>query len=226
MPKILVVDDSDEVREVVKTVLVLKDFTVVEASSGKQAMAVLQKETPDLVVLDLMLPDMDGIEVCKNIKKHAKLGKTPILMLTARTGVYDRVKGLEIGADDYLGKPFDTLELLARVNALLRRSASLEDGTRMALKNDRIEMDPGSYTLTVDGKPVKTLTPREFDILYVLMKNCPRAVTREDISHALGTKDEKNPTRVIDIHIAKIRKKIGAQKIKTIPGKGYLLSPQ
>src|SRR5207249_1028537 len=149
-----------------------------------------------------------------------------ILMLTARTGIYDRVKGLELGADDYLVKPFDTLELLARVNVLLRRRGMASDGPRISLKIDQFEMNPGNYSLTVDGKSIPNRTQREFNILYVLLHHSPRAVTHEDIIQAIGKNEEKNYTRVIYIHIAKIRKKIGALRIKTIPGKGYLLSTQ
>ena len=224
MVNILIVDDSDEIREVIKTILTLKNFSVLEAYSGKQALNIIQKGNPDMVILDLILPDIDGTEICKTLKANPKTSSIPVLMLTARTGIYDRVKGLEMGADDYLIKPFDTMELLARVNALLRRSGIPKGVARVAIKTDKLNMDPGDYSVSINGKSVTNLTPREFDILYILSKNSPRAVTRDEIFESIWEKNANEKTRVIDIHIARIRKKIGQEKIKTIPGKGYLLS--
>ena len=181
---------------------------------------------PDVVILDLILPDMDGLNICKIIKENSATEHVPILMLTARAEVLDRVKGLESGADDYLVKPFDTLELLARVKVLLRRGAQANPKSRIPIKIGEFEIDPGNYTFHINGKSIDNLTPREFDILYLLMRNSPEPVKREDIYKDIWGSD-KGDSRVIDIHIAKIRKKLGQQffeQIKTIPAKGYLFT--
>jgi two-component system, OmpR family, alkaline phosphatase synthesis response regulator PhoP len=222
MPKILIVDDSEDVLELLKTVLVLRDFEVLEALNGKQGIQVAKKEQPDLVILDLMLPDMDGISVCQTLKTTSETKNIPVIMLTARASILDKVKGLENGGDDYLVKPFDTLELLARVKVQLRQKGVALDEARQAIRIGQFQADPASYTVHNNGKEIKSLTPREFDILYILMKNSPKPVPREDIFQVIWDKSEKKYSRVIDIHIAKIRKKIKPQTIKTIPGKGYL----
>lgn len=226
MPKILIVDDSEDVLELLKTVLVLRDFQVVEALNGKHGIALAKKEQPDLVILDLMLPDIDGITVCQTLKTMPETKHIPVIMLTARAGVLDKVKGLETGGDDYLVKPFDTLELLARVKARLRQKGVEMDETRQPLKIGDFYIDPSKYSVGNGAKDIKNLTPREFDILYILMKNSPKPVPREDIFQIIWDKSEKKYSRVIDIHIAKIRKKIKPQTIKTIPGKGYLFPSQ
>jgi two-component system alkaline phosphatase synthesis response regulator PhoP len=223
MHKILIIDDSSDIQELLKAVLTLKDFQVLSALTAKDGVALAKKQNPDVIVLDLMLPDVDGIDVCKTLKELPETKDIPIIMLTARTTVLDRIKGLEIGANDYLTKPFDTLELIARIKVQLRQRKVILEKARTPLKLNQFEIDPASYKFSIGAKLIKHMTPREFDILYILMKNSPIPVQRDTIFKILSGKIEKN-SRVIDIHIAKIRKKIGTDCIKTIPGKGYLFS--
>lgn len=223
MHKILIIDDSKDIQELLQAVLGLKDLQALSALTAKEGIALAKKQNPDVIILDLMLPDIDGIDVCKTLKDVPETKNIPIIMLTARTTVLDRIKGLEIGANDYLTKPFDTLELIARIKVQLRQREALMVQTRIPLKLGNIDVDPASYRCAVAGRIIKDLTPREFDILYILMKNSPIPVQRDTIFKILSGKIEKN-SRAIDIHIAKIRKKIGIDHIKTIPGKGYLFS--
>ena len=223
--KILIIEDDADVRELVKTALALKDFDVAETGTGQQGISLCQSENPDVLILDLMLPDIDGMTVCESLKRDRKTASIPILMLTARSSPVDRVKGLESGADDYLVKPFDTLELLARVKVLLRRKGDGEG--KIPLMINEFEIDPASYKLTIAGNPITNLTPKEFEILYFLMKHSPNPVSREEIYKEIWGMDGNPLTRVVDIHIVKIRRKIGTQystRIKTIPAKGYLFS--
>lgn len=224
MTKILIVEDDPDVLELIKHSFSIRDFTVLEAEEGKVALSIVNKEFPDLVVLDLALPDMDGFEVCKVLKEKPETKDIPILMLTARTSVIDRVKGLEIGADDYLIKPFDPMELIARARVLLRRTEGTRGSARTPIKMGTVHIDPINYTLEIRGKQIRDLTPKEFDILFSLIRNAPKPVSREDIYRSIWGRSKKDKTRVIDIHIAKIRKKIGGRCIKTIPSKGYFFS--
>lgn len=224
-PRILVIDDASEVQELLRVVLTLKDFEVLEAYSGLDGLKVAQEQNPDLIVLDLMLPDIDGDEVCKRIKQSKDLQTIPVIMLTARSAVVDRINGLEIGANDYLIKPFDTLELLARIKVQLRQRANSQEHDRHSITLAGFYIDPATYELTINGNPIKELTPREFDILYILMRNMPNAVARSQIYEELGAAaEDSSNSRVVDIHVAKIRKKVGEQYILTIPGRGYLFA--
>jgi DNA-binding response OmpR family regulator len=222
IPKILLIDDSSDIQELLHAVLSLKDFEVLTAFTGKEGLILSKKEKPDVIVLDLMLPDIDGIDVCKQLRQHSITKEIPIIMLTAKTTVLDRIKGLEIGANDYLTKPFDTLELIARIKVQLRQRENLTRKPRLPVKIGTSEIDPSSYKFTIQGKLIKNLTTREFDILYILMQHFPNPVERENIFSLLGKTE--TASRVIDIHITNIRKKIGAERIKTISGKGYLFS--
>lgn len=227
MPKILIIEDNSDVRELLKTVLLLKEFEVIEFSTGRRGIAQAKSKLPDLIVLDLILPDIDGFEVCKILKRDPKTSKIPVIMLTARTEILDRVKGLELGADDYLVKPFEPLELLARIKVLLRRSGATAPEMRARLELGGFVAEPSNYRLQINAREVSDLTPKEFDVLYALMQNAPKTISRQDIFQQVWGKSQKDYTRVIDIHIAKIRKKLGknASCIKTIPAKGYLFSP-
>ena len=224
MPKILIIEDDQDVRELVKHTFSLRDFSVLEAEDGKTGLGIARKKFPDLIILDLMLPDIDGMDICKTLKEKAETKDIPVLMLTARTTVIERVKGLEIGADDYLTKPFDSMELIARAKVLLRRTESSRGTGRTPIKMGSAQIDPISYTLEIQGKKIPNLTPKEFDILYVLVKNAPSPVSRENLYRTIWGRDKNENTRVIDIHVSKIRKKIGEHRIKTIPAKGYFFS--
>ena len=222
MPKVLAIEDNEDVLELLNTVLVLRDFQVLEATTGNQGIELAKENHPDLIILDLILPDLDGFKVCQILKQMPETTNIPIIMLTARTTVLEKVKGLETGANDYLIKPFDTLELLARIKVQLRQKGIALGESRSAIKVGSFEVDPSNYKVHVNGQEISDLTPREFDILYILMKNSPKPVSREDIFQIIWGKTEKKYSRVIDIHIGKIRRKIKSQQIKTIPRKGYL----
>lgn len=224
MSKIVVIEDSMEVQELLKTVLTLKDFEYLSAFTGKKGLELAKKEKPDLIILDLTLPDIDGIDLCATLKSDPGTKHIPVIMLTARTAMIDKIKGLEIGANDYLVKPFEVLELVARIKVQIRQQETVSDQTRTPLKLGTFEIDPAKYLLDINGKKVKGITPKEFDILYILMKNSPNPVDREKIFRMIWGEKQKENSRVIDIHIANIRKKIGEDKILTIPGKGYLFS--
>ena len=222
--KILIIEDSPEIQELLKAILELKDFTVFQAYNSQEGFSLAQQEKPDLIILDLTLPDGDGIELCHKFKSEFFSATIPIIMLTARTSVIDRIKGLEIGANDYLIKPFDTLELIARIKVQLRDKEKEVDSTRISIKLAEVEIIPSTYQLKINEEQIQDITPREFDILYILMKNSPNPVSREEIFQEVGKHYEKGQSRVVDIHIAKIRKKIGEDRIKTISGKGYFFS--
>jgi DNA-binding response OmpR family regulator len=226
-PKILIVEDNLEVRELLKVIFLGKGFEVKDVDLGRDAVDLCEDMPPDIVVLDLTLPDIDGPEVCKKIKAFPQMEGVPVIICSARTHVSERVKGLDAGADDYLTKPFDPAELVARVKVLLRRSGGQVQETRKAARSGDLKLDPGTYQVTVSGRKIDDVTPREFDILHLLLQRSPEAVSRAEISKSILGKDLPEDSRAIDMHIAQIRKKLGTElssRIITIPGKGYLWS--
>ncbi len=221
-PLILIVDDDPDILKVVEANLKLHGFETVTALNCADTEAALQEVTPDLIVLDLMLPDGDGVELCQRLRQE---GFTmPIIMLTAKDRVSDRVLGLESGADDYVVKPFEALELVARIKACLRRS---DRRWHEVLRVGKIEIDPQTRTVTVSGRQV-SLTAKEFDLLYLLARNCGKVLTRQEIKRQLW-KDPKRLyswSRAIDVHIQHLRKKIeedpqNPRYILTVPAVGY-----
>ena len=226
-PKILIVEDNWEVRELLKVILKERGYDIQEAETGRQALDACEDRTPDLVVLDLTLPDIDGLEVCKKIRSFPAMESVPIIICSGRTKVSERVTGLETGADDYLIKPFDPAELVARVRVLLRKAGQETKETRGKAQSGEIKLDPKSYTVTAGGAKVEGITPREFDILHLLVQKSPEPLSRAEISKFVLGKEQPGSSRAIDMHIAQIRKKLGqelAPKLITIPGKGYLWS--
>ena len=223
-PTILIVEDNDEVRELLKVILCGRGFEVEDTAHGQEAIDICEDRTPDLVVLDLTLPDIDGLEVCRRIKSFSRMESVPILICSARAHVSERVKGLEAGADDYLTKPFDPAELVARVKVLLKRTGlhSIPE-TRKPIQSGDLRLDPNGYQTFLNGKKIAAVTQREFDILYLLVERSSEIVSRSEISKSILGKEHDEESRVIDMHIAQIRKKVPqlADKIVTIPGKGY-----
>ncbi len=226
-PLILVVDDDPDILKVLKANLEVSDFKVITAGNCEEARKVLAEQVPDLIVLDLMLPDCDGVEFCREIRsQHFNL---PVVMLTARDSVSDRVLGLESGADDYVVKPFETIELIARIKACLRRY-SVEDQNCVNVGD--IEIDYPRREVKVRGKAVE-LTPKEFDLLCFLIKNREKVLSRDFIRKSLW-KDSKRLyswSRVIDVHIQHLRTKIekdpsSPEYILTVPGVGYKFVPK
>ncbi len=223
-PRLLIVEDNWEVRELLKVIFTGKGFQVFEVENGQDAIDFCEDHPPDAVVLDLTLPDIDGLEVCKRVKTFPQMQGVPIIMCTARSHVSERVKGLDQGADDYLTKPFDPSELVARVKVLLRRAGQPIHETRKTLQSGDLKLDPKNYSAWTGGARLNEITPREFDILYLLIQEAPEPVSRTDISKLVLGKDYSEESRAIDMHIAQVRKKLGepmSGHIITIPGRGY-----
>jgi len=220
---VLLVDDDAALLEVMSIVLSSEGYRVVTAADGAEALREVGRESLDLVVLDVMLPRISGFEVLKKIREKSDV---PVVMLTAKGQSVDKVVGLELGADDYITKPFDTKELLARIRAILRRFARQEgrneDGM---LRLGPLELDPNGYTVTKNGEALE-LTPTEFKILALLMKRPGRAFTRTQISEAVSSASHYLASRYIDVHISRLRAKVERDPkepriIQTVPSVGY-----
>jgi len=220
---ILVVDDEDKIREIVRTYLEMDGFNVVEAADGEQAMAKFEEADPCLVILDLMLPGIDGWEVCRRIRRTSSI---PIIMLTARVSEVDRVVGLELGADDYVPKPFSPRELVARVKAVLRRTRpSVEK--RQVLQYGELVIDYDFRRATLRGEEL-ALTPKEFELLWYLAKSPGKVFPREKLVEDVWGYAYLGDTRTVDTHIKCLRDKIGVlgrRWIRTVWGVGYKFEP-
>lgn len=220
---ILLVDDDAALLEVMSIVLSSEGYRVISAVDGAEALREVDGEGLDLVILDVMLPRISGFEVLKKIREKSDV---PVVMLTAKSQSVDKVVGLELGADDYITKPFDTKELLARIRAILRRFGRQEGKDRDGvLRLGALELDPNGYTVTRDGEPLE-LTPTEFKILALLMRRPGRAFTRTQISEAVSTGAHYLASRYIDVHISRLRAKVESdpkspQIIQTVPSVGY-----
>jgi phosphate regulon transcriptional regulator PhoB len=219
---ILLVEDEKNIVELVKYNLEQEGFRVLTATRGNTGLETALKEKPALVVLDLMLPEMNGLEICKTLKRNDKTHLIPIIMLTAKGTESDKVVGLELGADDYITKPFSPRELVARVKAVLRRSR--EKAPEEILRSGTIELDTAKHEFRLKGKPVE-ITAKEFELLRVLMSSKERVLTREVLlSKVWGYENSVNiETRTVDMHIGQLRKKIGkeAGRIVTVKSIGY-----
>ena len=216
---ILVVEDDRNISELIRMYLEKEGFEVRLAYDGGKAVEEYDKQAPDMVLLDIMLPVMDGWAVCAHIREK---GKTPIIMLTAKSDVGDRITGLEMGADDYLVKPFEMKELMARINAVLRRS-EIPDDTKKKLVFDKLEINLDSYELLVDGKKVDT-PPKELELLYFLASSPNHVFTREQLLDQIWGYEYIGDTRTVDVHIKRLREKIKDHanwKLSTIWGIGY-----
>jgi DNA-binding response OmpR family regulator len=221
--KILVVDDESAILQTLRFNLERSGYAVVTASDGRGAIATAQREQPDLVVLDIMLPVLDGIEACKEIRKFSSV---PIIMLTAKDQEIDKVLALELGADDYVTKPFALHEFLARVKARLRRQAPILAGHDGAIALGEIVLDPSRQQLSVRGKSV-ALAPKEFSLLRVLMENNGRVVTRQTLLDKVWGYDFEGEHQTVSVHIRWLREKIeedsGAPRhILTVRSRGYM----
>jgi DNA-binding response OmpR family regulator len=228
MARILVVDDDHEIVRLVRAYLEKAGFNVITAFDGETALHTLRREQPDLLVLDLMLPDRDGWDLTRLIRKDNLLSGTPIIMLTARVEDSDKIVGLEIGADDYITKPFNPREVVARVRALLRRSQpGSGNANSQVMQTGALLLDTGRRELLVNGEPVE-LTPSEFELLRLLMESPGFAFTRDELlEKALGYAYE-GMGRSLDSHIKNLRRKIEPDPknptyIQTIYGVGYKL---
>lgn len=222
--RVLIVEDEPDIRELVVHHLKREGYQVSAAASGEEALRQVRATPPDLVLLDLMMPDMDGLEVCRRLRQDPATAALPIVMLTAKGDEVDRVLGLEIGADDYVVKPFSPKELLARVKAVLRRSRPAPGAAPITL--GALTIDPGTHTASVGGLAL-ALTPKEFDLLRALVEANGRVLSREFLLDRVWgySRASEIESRTVDVHVRRLRVKLGPEgrRILTIKTVGYRL---
>lgn len=227
-PRVLVVDDEKHITELVKFNLEKENYIVLTAHDGLEGFSAAKREKPDLIILDIMLPGIDGFECCRRIQKEPDIGDTPIIMLTARSEEIDKILGLEIGADDYITKPFSPREVVARVKARLRRKTTndivLRDGAA-PLKVDGLVIDSERFEVVLNGDKLD-LTPKEFELLKFLVRSRGRVLSREYLLENIWGYEYIGDSRTVDVHIRHLRQKIetdpaNPQFIETIRGIGY-----
>ena len=227
MPKLLLVEDEDGLADALEYQLSREGYEVSRAADGTVALEHFKSEGPDLVLLDLMLPGMSGEDVCKEIRRSSEV---PIIMLTARDADIDKIVGLELGADDYITKPFNTRELIARIRAVMRRSAREGVGQDTpVLEGGGVRLDSDRFEVSVRGEPVH-LPRKEFELLELLMENAGRVLTRETLIDRIWGPDYFGDTRTLDVHIKRLRAKIEPDpheptQLVTIRGLGYKFIP-
>ncbi len=221
---ILVVDDEEDIRELVQLHLDREGYRVLTCETGEQALAMARSKTPDLVVLDLMLPGMDGLEVCKRLKADSALQQIPVVMLTAKGEESDIVAGLELGADDYITKPFSGKVLVARVRRLLRKTVEAADEKGLVRVHDLV-IDSARHEVTLHGEDI-SLTLTEFNILHTLARRPGQVFTRYQIVDAIHGDDYLVTDRAVDVQIVALRRKLGpsGKLIETVRGVGYRLA--
>lgn len=223
--RVLVVDDEESIAKLVEYNLTQAGYEVLTADNGLKALEVVRAERPDLVILDLMLPGLGGMDVCQRLRREGVA--TPIIMLTARDDEVDRILGLEMGADDYVTKPFSPRELVARVKAVLRRSGDEAGNGEGIYTCGDVTIDVNKYEVTTRGERVE-LTPREFELLQYLVKNMGRVVSRDHLLDKVWGYEFAGDTRIVDVHISHLRDKLekepkNPEYIKTVRGVGYKL---
>ena len=220
--KILIVDDDSNICELLRMYLNKDGFDTAIAADGEQAIDLVLKYKPDLILLDIMMPRLDGWQVCREVRKTSEV---PIIMLTAKGEVFDKILGLELGADDYISKPFDTKEVLARIKAVLRRSN--EKSKRNAIKEvrfDKLVINLTNYELIVDGKQIDT-PPKELELIFHLASNPNRVYTRDQLLDEVWGFDYYGDSRTVDVHVKRLREKLENVSenwsLKTVWGVGY-----
>lgn len=220
--KILVVDDDKNICELLRLYLVKEGYSVTMAHDGEAALTDFDKLHPDLVLLDVMMPVMDGWEVCRKIRAK---DNTPIIMLTAKGETYDKVLGLELGADDYVVKPFDAKEIVARIKAVMRRTGKASAGSDVKeVSYDKLVVNMTKYELKVDGKVIDT-PPKELELLYHLASNPNRVYTRDQLLNEVWGFEYYGDSRTVDVHVKRLREKLEGVSdkwsLKTVWGVGY-----
>lgn len=220
--KILIVDDDENICELLRLYLEKDGFDTVVASDGAQAIEFASKYSPDLILLDIMLPKLDGWQVCREIRKTSE---TPIIMLTAKGETFDKILGLELGADDYVSKPFDAKEVIARIKAVLRRSSEKEKGDQVKeVVFDKLCINLTNYELIVNGKHIDT-PPKELELIYHLASNPNRVYTRDQLLDEVWGFDYYGDSRTVDVHVKRLREKLEnvseQWSLKTVWGVGY-----
>lgn len=223
-PSVLIVEDEPAQREVLSYNLAAEGFRVAAVGDGEEALLMVAEETPDLIVLDWMLPSVSGIEVCRRLKSRVETRNVPIIMLSARSEEVDRVRGLETGADDYVIKPYSVVELMARVKTQLRRTRPASQG--QVLDFEDISLDGETHRVSRSGLPVK-LGPTEFRLLATFMEKPGRVLSREQLLDRVWGRDIYVDTRTVDVHVGRLRKALcvhgGPDPVRTVRGAGYAL---
>ena len=219
--KILIVDDDENICELLRLYLEKDGFSTITAFDGEAAVEKAKKENPDLVLLDIMLPKLDGWQVCREIRKESNV---PIIMLTAKGETFDRILGLELGADDYVPKPFDTKEVIARIRAVLRRSTDSSAKDVKVVNYDKLSINLTNYELVVDGKQIDT-PPKELELIFHLASNPNRVYTRDQLLDEVWGFDYYGDSRTVDVHVKRLREKLenvsDKWELKTVWGVGY-----
>lgn len=219
--KILVVDDDLNICKLLQLYLEKEGFSVVIANDGEAAVSTFRSEEPKLVLLDIMLPKLDGWQVCREIRKFSTV---PIIMLTAKSEVFDRILGLELGADDYIVKPFEAKEVLARIRAVLRRTATTAHDEVKEVEYDKLYINYSNYELRIDGVYVDT-PPKELELIFHLAKNPNRVFTRDQLLDEVWGFDYYGDSRTVDVHIKRLREKLEGVspkwELRTVWGVGY-----
>ncbi len=219
--RILIIEDESDIRELLTYNLDLEGFEVVGAANGEEAYRALRSEPIQLVVLDLMLPDISGLEICRYIRRDSALSRIPVIMLTAKGEEVDRIVGFELGADDYVTKPFNIREMILRVKAVLARS-KMTPVAGKALKRGALTIDPEQYEATVDGRQL-SLTATEFRLLHYLAAHPGHAQNRDELLDVIWGEDKFVTPRTVDTYIRRLREKLGpaGEMIQTLRGVGY-----
>lgn len=220
--KILIVDDDENICELLRLYLEKDGFETVVANDGEEAVAFAAKYSPDLILLDIMLPKLDGWQVCREIRKTSE---TPIIMLTAKGETFDKILGLELGADDYVSKPFDTKEVIARIKAVLRRSTESDKNSQVSeVRYDKLKINLTNYELVVNGNKIDT-PPKELELIYHLASNPNRVYTRDQLLDEVWGFDYYGDSRTVDVHVKRLREKLEGVSdewcLKTVWGVGY-----
>lgn len=219
--KILIVDDDLNICELLRLYIEKEGFSTVTANDGAKALELFQRESPDLIMLDIMLPELDGWQVCREIRKTSQV---PIIMLTAKGEVFDKILGLELGADDYVVKPFEAKEVVARIRAVLRRTEAVEPKQNKEVLWDKLSINLTNYELRVDGIQIDT-PPKEMELLYHLSSNPNRVFTRDQLLDEVWGFDYYGDSRTVDVHVKRLREKIDGVsdqwELKTVWGVGY-----
>jgi DNA-binding response OmpR family regulator len=219
---IFIVDDEKDLQDIIKVNLAKEGYSVKAFSSAEEALKAMESGVPDLILLDIMMQGMDGYEFCRKIRSVPAYQSTPVMFLSAKSEEFDKVLGLELGADDYVTKPFGIKELTARIKAVFRRSEIHTEPDTTVLKHEGIELFPDKFQLKIDGKNIK-VTKTEFKLLYIFMKHPGKVFTRDNIINSVKGEDIYVIDRTIDVHIMNLRKKLGkySNVISTFSGVGY-----
>ena len=218
--KILVADDDQNISELLRLYLEKEGFEVVQAYDGVKTLEAFDREQPDLILLDIMMPELDGWQVCRELRKKSDC---PVIMLTAKGETFDKILGLELGADDYVVKPFEAKEVVARVKAVLRRSGKEKTEDSKIVEFDKLSINMTNYELKVDGRQVDA-PPKEMELIYHLASNPNRVYTRDQLLDEVWGFDYYGDSRTVDVHIKRLREKLGGEhpwQIKTVWGVGY-----